>query len=57
MGYVFFRSCAVSFLNQPGEYLQDGATYHFPESQVVVEVERAHPEGVLEVVCYIEYKP
>ena len=57
MAYVFFRSCAVSYVAQPGEYLQDGASYRFPDSQIVVEVERAHPEGVLEVVCYVEYRP
>ena len=57
IGYVFFRSCAVSHVAQPGEYYMEGSVYRFPESQVVVEVERAHPEGVLEVVCYDEYRP
>lgn len=57
MGYIFFRSCALAHVAQPGDCVQDGTLYRFPESQIVVEIERAHPEGVLEVVCFFEYRP
>lgn len=57
VGYVFFRSCALAHVAQPGDFLQDGTSYRFPESGLVVEIERAHPEGVLEVVFYAEYQP
>lgn len=57
MGYIYFRSSAVCHVAQPGDYLQDGTHYRFPDSEVVVEIEKAHPEGILEVVCYLEYSP
>jgi hypothetical protein len=57
IGYIFFRSCAVSHLERPGTFLRDGLKHRFPESGVVVEIVRAHPEGVLEVACYVEYLP
>jgi len=31
--------------------------YKFPESEVVVEIVQAAPEGVVEVACYLEYVP
>ena len=55
LGYVFFRSNAVSHVAMPSEYLQSGARYKFPDTEVTVEIARAHPEGVLEVVCFFEY--
>jgi hypothetical protein len=57
IGYIFFRSCAVSHLEQPGTFLTDGVKHRFPETGVIVEIVRAHPEGVLEVACYVEYLP
>ena len=56
ISYILFRSGAVSHVQQPGEYLQDGARHRFADTEVVVEIERVHPEGVLEVVCYFEYE-
>ena len=55
--YVFFRSCAVSHVANPCGYLQAGMLYRFPETEVVVEILQAHPEGVVEVGCYLEYVP
>ena len=57
IGYVFFRSCAVSHVTCPGEYLQAGMVYRFPETEVVAEIVQAAPEGVVEVACYLEYTP
>jgi hypothetical protein len=57
IGYVFFRSCAVSHVSSPSDFLKDGVHYRFPETEVVVAIKRAHAEGVLEVVCYLEYMP
>ena len=57
IGYVFFRSCAVSHVTCPGEYLKAGMVYKFPESEVAVEIVQAAPEGVVEVACYLEYMP
>jgi hypothetical protein len=54
---VFFRSCAVSHVTCPGEYLQAGMVYRFPETEVVAEIVQAAPEGVVEVACYLEYVP
>jgi hypothetical protein len=56
-GYVFFRSCAMMHVMHPGDYLQSGAVHRFAGTEVVVEILRAHPEGVLEVACYLEYVP
>ena len=57
MGYVFFRSCAVSHVTTPSDFLQNGTLYRFPGTEVVVAVARVHEEGVLEVECYLEYTP
>jgi hypothetical protein len=57
IGYVFFRSCAVSHVASPSDFLQDGTLYRFPGTEVVVSIARAHAEGVLQVECYLEYKP
>ena len=57
IGYVFFRSCAVSHVTAPTTFLKDGVFYRFPGTEVVVAVVRAHEEGVLEVECYLEYNP
>ena len=57
IGYVFFRSCAVSHVSSPSDFLKDGVHYRFPGTEVVVTIKRAHVEGVLEVVCYLEYMP
>lgn len=57
IGYVFFRSCVLSHVNCPGDYLQAGMLHRFPESEVVIEVLQAAPEGVVELACYLEYVP
>ena len=57
IGYVFFRSCAISHVAAPSDFLKDGTLYRFPGTEVVVEIKRAHAEGVLEVECYLEYVP
>ena len=57
IGYVFFRSCAVSHVSAPSDFLQDGTFYRFPGTEVVVAITRAHAEGVLQVECYLEYRP
>lgn len=57
MGYVFFRSCAVSHVISPSDYLKDGTQYRFPGTEVTVAIARAHGEGVLEVECFLEYTP
>jgi hypothetical protein len=57
VGYVFFRSCAVTHVTSPSDFLQDGTFYRFPTTEVVVSIARAHAEGVLEVECYLEYRP
>ena len=56
-GYVYFRSCAIMHVACPGEFLRAGVLYRFPDTEVVVEILEAHPEGVLEVGCYLEYVP
>jgi hypothetical protein len=57
IGYVFFRSCAVSHVSSPTDFLQDNTAYRFPGTEVVVNIACAHGEGVLQVECYLEYKP
>jgi hypothetical protein len=57
VGYVFFRSCVLSHILCPGEVLRPGMVHRFPESEVVVEVVQAAPEGVVELACYLEYAP
>ena len=57
IGYVLFRSNAVNHVLCPGDHLQSGTVHKFPDTEVVVEIARAHPEGVLEVECYLEYDP
>jgi hypothetical protein len=57
IGYIFFRSCAVSHVTAPSDYLKDGAQYHFPGTEVNISIVHAHEEGVLEVQCYLEYAP
>jgi hypothetical protein len=57
MGYVFFRSCALAHVSNPSDYLKAGVRYCFPESEIVVEIVQAAPEGVLEVACFVEYTP
>ena len=57
IGYVFFRSCAVSHVASPSDFLQDGTLHRFAGTDVVVSIARAHSEGVLQVECYLEYKP
>jgi hypothetical protein len=57
IGYVFFRSCAISHVSSPSDFLQDGTFYRFPDTEVVVTITRAHAEGVLQVECYLEYRP
>ena len=57
IGYVFFRSCAVSHVASPSDFLKNGAQYRFPGTEVVVAVKRAHEEGVLEIECFLEYLP
>ena len=57
IGYIFFRSCAVSHITSPSDYLEDGAHYKFPGTDVAISITRVHAEGVLEVQCYLEYAP
>jgi len=57
IGYVFFRSCAVSHVTSPSEFLKNGMQYHFPGTEVTVAVTSAHEEGVLEIECFLEYTP
>ena len=57
IGYVFFRSCAVSHVTSPSGFLLDRVNYRFPGTGVVVSIKRVHEEGVLEVECYFEYTP
>lgn len=58
VGYVFFRSCVLAHIHGPaGSVLRAGMAHRFPESEVVVEVVQAAPEGVVELVCYLEYVP
>ena len=61
VGYIFFRSCALSHvMATPREedlFLQAGVLHRFPGTEVVVEVLQAHPQGVLEIGCYLEYVP
>jgi hypothetical protein len=44
-------------LENPGTHLRDGVKHVFSTTGVTVEIVRAHPEGVLEVACYVEYTP
>lgn len=58
--YAFFRSCATMHVaggSGPDFFLRGGECHRFPGTEVVVEILRAHPEGVLEVGCYLEYVP
>jgi hypothetical protein len=57
IGYIFFRSCAVSHVVAPSGYLKGGELYRFPGTEVAVAVKRAHEEGVLEIECFLEYTP
>jgi hypothetical protein len=57
IGYVYFRSSVVSHVARPGQYLEAGMLYRFPETEVVVEILQAAEEGVVEVACYLEYVP
>ena len=57
IGYVFFRSCAISHVASPSDFLKDNVHYRFPGTAVVVAIKRVHAEGVLEVECYLEYTP
>lgn len=57
IGYIFFRSCAIAHVRNPSEYLVEGTRFQFPETDIVVEVVQAAPEGVLEIACYVEYIP
>ena len=57
IGYVYFRSCAVSHVVCPAGFLKAGMTYKFPETEVVIEIVQAAPEGVVEVACFLEYVP
>jgi hypothetical protein len=57
MGYIFFRSCALAHVAAPSDYLRSGTIHRFVDSSIAVEIARAHPEGVLEVVCFVEYIP
>jgi hypothetical protein len=57
IGYIFFRSCAVSHVTAPSDYLKDGVQYRFPGTEVTVSIAHVHEEGVLEVQCYLEYAP
>jgi len=52
--YIFFRSCAVSHVAAPSDFLKP-CTYRFPESSVCIEITKVHEEGVLEVECYYSY--
>ena len=53
--YIFFRSCAVSHVAAPSDFVRAGLKHRFPESDVAIEIVAAHPEGVLEVVLFYEY--
>jgi hypothetical protein len=57
MGYIFFRSCALSHVTTPSEFLQSMTMHRFHDTGIAVEITRAHAEGVLEVTCYAEYSP
>jgi hypothetical protein len=57
IGYIFFRSCAVSHVTSPSDYLKDGTQYRFPGTDVTIAIARVHEEGILEVQCYLEYTP
>ena len=57
IGYVYFRSCAVSHVVSPSDFLKAGMVYKFPETEVVIEIVQAAPEGVVEVACFLEYVP
>jgi hypothetical protein len=35
IGYVYFRSSVVSHVARPGQYLEAGMLYRFPETEVV----------------------
>ena len=57
MSYIFFRSCAVSHVSNPSEYLEEGMVYRFVGTDVVVELLQVdRVEGVLEVGCFLEYQ-
>ena len=55
LGYIQFRSSAVGHVAMPSDYLKSGMKFRFPDTDVAVEIVQAHPEGVLEVVCVLEY--
>ena len=60
IGYVFFRSCVVSHVECPGavgEHLRPGMVYRFPGTEVAIELVQVAEEGVVELVCYVEYIP
>ena len=57
IGYIFFRSCCVSHVAAPSDFVKAGFKYQFPESEVTAEVVQACPEGVLEVEVFFEYSP
>lgn len=57
MGYIYFRSCAVSHVKAPTEAGPAVMRWKFPETDIVCEIDAAYPEGVLDVVCYYEYDP
>jgi hypothetical protein len=57
IGYIFFRSCCVSHVATPSDFVKAGFKYRFPESEVTAEVVQACPEGVLEVEVFFEYSP
>jgi hypothetical protein len=52
--YIFFRSCAMSHVSAPSDYLKP-CRYHFPNSSVCIDITRVHDEGVLEVECFYHY--
>jgi hypothetical protein len=47
----------VSHVVCPGDFLKAGMVYKFPETEVVIEIVQAAPEGVVEVACFLEYVP
>jgi len=60
--YVFFRSCVMSHMlaesdDEDGFLLKPGALHRFPNTEVVIEVLNAHPRGIVEIGCYLEYVP
>jgi hypothetical protein len=55
MGYIFFRSCAVSHVSSPSAFLQPNTVHRFHDTGIAVEITRVHAEGVLEVTCFAEY--